>query len=690
MGTTKDAGGGEGNCKEPVQVGMTLETKDVYREDPRASWEEWAPDNIERNFGATSDSMKFALIVRRESRQGDTGASILALHSIVVQSPLIKAQLGPVFAGYPGINMNLKKIEFRAPFYEFFHRWAEFVKARPRDEDSIEFEHFKLLFDIVQLEIRPHIDRTEDLLANGSITFDYLWAIFEPSSEVYSAIADSDRIFNLIDSYYESIPGGGKVFVLSCRFIDTDGDKLGFVSTSLSISQFAQVQPISDLNVIPAHQKTGIDKIRRKLEQRGRKFEALLGFHYRSYTGFCDLVRAPTSRQYLENGRIMIDRNSYHRYTGSSGPSLRPLHSAPTAIGVDPLASILGLDDSENDDGDIFSVPPTYRAMKHIAMRARKRLNTADRHTISGNNPLTEAHYALCTSTVRGFCLKSKKWAYFNVDGVADVKWNDTTFSHLVLPADYKRVIWAFVEAQLTGSDDFDDVIKGKGKGMIMLLAGEPGTGKTLTSESVAEYLRRPLYSISAGELGDTASEVEDGLQQVLELSAHWGAVLLLDECDVFLEKRTSSDLRRNQLVSVFLRLLEYYQGVMFLTTNRADSFDPAFESRIHLTIQYPQLDPESRLHIWRTFVGLPASPEKSSCETGPTARVVDFETEPSTNKITETHLQRFAKEELNGRQIKNIVKTARLLASSEKTGLAPDHVETVLRIKRGDRIFAP
>ena len=40
----------------------------------------------------------------------------------------------------------------------------------------------------------------------------------------------------------------------------------------------------------------------------------------------------------------------------------------------------------------------------------------------------------------------------------------------------------------------------------------------------------------------------------------------------------------------------------MFLTSNRITAFDPAFESRIHLTIHYPPLDAASRLHIWKTF----------------------------------------------------------------------------------------
>jgi ATP-dependent 26S proteasome regulatory subunit len=168
--------------------------------------------------------------------------------------------------------------------------------------------------------------------------------------------------------------------------------------------------------------------------------------------------------------------------------------------------------------------------------------------------------------------------------------------------------------------------------------------------------MRKPLYSMSAGELGVMAHEVENDLERVLELSTKWGAVLLLDECDVFLERRSLSDMHRNKLVSIFLRLLEYYQGVMFLTTNRVSAFDPAFESRIHLTIHYPNLDYKSRFHIWNTFASI----------------------------LSEFELEHLAHEELNGRQIKNIVKTARLLATNEKTQLAMKHVNTVLRMKKG------
>lgn len=103
------------------------------------------------------------------------------------------------------------------------------------------------------------------------------------------------------------------------------------------------------------------------------------------------------------------------------------------------------------------------------------------------------------------------------------------------------------------------------------------------------------------------------------ELAQAWDCVLLLDEADVFLAQRTSSDLERNALVSgkrpalfqrhlrlrftVFLRILEYYEGLLFLTTNRVGAMDEAFKSRVHMALYYPSLDLEKTLAIWRSQI---------------------------------------------------------------------------------------
>ena len=163
---------------------------------------------------------------------------------------------------------------------------------------------------------------------------------------------------------------------------------------------------------------------------------------------------------------------------------------------------------------------------------------------------LTEEQLMLCAPTLKGYSLKDKKWLTFFIHNVKEIKLNEHAFSRLVLPEEQKELILALTESQRLNEGGFKDVIEGKGMGMIMLLSGPPGVGKTLTAESVAENMRAPLYTMSAGDLGTSSDAVESNLSRVLEMCTKWKAVLLLDEADVFLEKRSAHDLERNKLVS--------------------------------------------------------------------------------------------------------------------------------------------
>ncbi|KAL1966372.1 hypothetical protein VTN77DRAFT_4514 [Rasamsonia byssochlamydoides] len=115
----------------------------------------------------------------------------------------------------------------------------------------------------------------------------------------------------------------------------------------------------------------------------------------------------------------------------------------------------------------------------------------------------------------------------------------------------------------------------------------------------MAAWLAKPLYPITCGDLGTTAQEVENNLYKISAQAEAWDCVLLPDETDVFLAQRSKSELKRNAIVSVFLCILEYYKGLLFLTTNRVGSFDEAFISRIHLSLYYPGLNKSQNLAIW-------------------------------------------------------------------------------------------
>lgn len=163
------------------------------------------------------------------------------------------------------------------------------------------------------------------------------------------------------------------------------------------------------------------------------------------------------------------------------------------------------------------------------------------------------------------------------VDLIQDVVWNKKSFEHLVIDFETKELVQALVTNQID-SEQSTDIIERKGNGLTILLHGGPGTGKTYTAESVAEMAEKPLFRVTYGDIGTKPEVVEKYLESVLYLGKRWGCVVLLDEADVFLEQRTLTDLEQNALVSVFLRVLEYYEGISILTSNRVGTFDEAFK----------------------------------------------------------------------------------------------------------------
>jgi flagellar biosynthesis GTPase FlhF len=148
----------------------------------------------------------------------------------------------------------------------------------------------------------------------------------------------------------------------------------------------------------------------------------------------------------------------------------------------------------ENDGGDSTAMTiPIYKPHLHSTMYrnedsmredALNEVRKASSATKAQNAKLEEEDLLICKHLIRGYSLKVKKWLDFDVTLVKDIKWNTEAFDSLALPGDYKYLLLAFTKSQATSSDQFDDVIEGKGKGMVMLLEGPPGVGKTLTVES--------------------------------------------------------------------------------------------------------------------------------------------------------------------------------------------------------------
>jgi SpoVK/Ycf46/Vps4 family AAA+-type ATPase len=180
-----------------------------------------------------------------------------------------------------------------------------------------------------------------------------------------------------------------------------------------------------------------------------------------------------------------------------------------------------------------------------------------------------------------------------------------------------------------------------------------------VTSASSLRRSRRYAIRKNPSSCRDRQPNSTQYLQTVLIIGQAWGCVVLLDEADVFLEERTVSDQKQNAIVSVFLRALEYYDGILILTTNRVGTFDEAFKSRIHLAIPYFNLNEEQRLEIWRNFMD-----------------VLRRSKQPIDVQDLEMNVHKLAQVEINGRQIRNVITLARYLAKHRKQMMVYKHVQ--------------
>ena len=103
---------------------------------------------------------------------------------------------------------------------------------------------------------------------------------------------------------------------------------------------------------------------------------------------------------------------------------------------------------------------------------------------------MTDDELSICCHEIPCYSFKDSRWGYFPVDDIRAAAFNSQSFSSLILPASYKKQILSLVSIHGDARLKFDDLIHGKGKGMVFLLHGAPGLGKTLTAGKSS-----PLYA---------------------------------------------------------------------------------------------------------------------------------------------------------------------------------------------------
>ncbi|OBR14150.1 AAA family ATPase [Colletotrichum higginsianum IMI 349063] len=542
---------------------------------------------------------------------GKSGVTSERSERLRIVSPLIQKALAQVaeFQIYdePGDREFDEPTEMDAPYLFLFHHRAQLAALAKQETYTAVLSP---LLEFLKDNYEQEYQEAEDMFRQGYVNALHLDKLFKPNQMVINC-KNPEALEAFILKKYTTVEKNKICFRgWTWQYNGTDLSRTNYHSKMDLVSE--EKTRISDLNIHPT--EFARDENIKRLTSRGMKFWDMKGQVYTSYTGW-DKGR----EHYYSGARFMVDTATYqlmHR------GSLSGAHEDPQPYKFDTWPTKIG----PRDELPVSTV-------------------------------------MLLPATTYGFNLHEKKWVNLNIENLHPVDWNKKAFDRLVLEPKTKEMIYALVDVQ-TSAKKMDDIITGKGNGLIVLLHGSPGTGKTLTAESVAEIAEKPLYRVTCGDIGIDARDVEKYLQTVMYLGKIWDCVLLLDEADVFLEERTMADLQRNSLVSVFLRILEYYEGILILTSNRVGTFDEAFKSRIQVAIHYDDLTKKSRKAIWRNFFDM----------------IEESSDEDANMPELERRLDQLAQEEMNGRQIRNALLTSRQLAKHRNERLDWEHLSQVMK----------
>ncbi|KAF5620010.1 TOB3 (member of AAA-ATPase family) [Fusarium sp. NRRL 52700] len=651
-------------------------------------WQNFPPKQVSKAIAKARDRVAIKVYKIKDIQKGAISNRYpLKYHQVDVQNPLLVSAIEPILKK-ENIHLDVHDTAvFKEPFRPLWFCQDEIRDLyRSTKQDNPLKGYLQLLLRVLDEIFRDLKIKRHNLLDKDLIDFRTAWTLFPRDSTAYSYGMNSEFIAKVDGTEYDTNDGVMQL-VLTAKVMAFNGEEFIWRKKSLTINEFAGNKPIRDLRHYPFEMHPEKDAIEERLVSRGRKVLDLQGLAYCSYNGIALHPGDSSVEKHNVEGRILVDVVGYNKYHLAQGKR-------------------------ENKDPEIEVVDTSRRRRKQDLADAKpegkhpktqqKRLNEEDQTKNREELLQKPKELAFMTELIGGYALKNKLWVYFYIEDLEPIVWNDQAYCHLVFDEQQKDLVLSFVENHSLANGAktaMEDVIVGKGQGLIMLLSGPPGTGKTLMAEAIADRTHRPLFYLQAEDLGINAAALGANIKRVFEMATEWNAVILLDEADVFMAERNPNDIHRNELVSIFLRELEYYRGIIFLTTNLYHTIDTAFRSRVSLHLLFKSLTREARETVWRKFLQRLSDSNRitdatdESPATGSTTPRNDGTDEDAGREITVAYEDKPLDDEdiaelslwqLNGREIKTAVKMVR--SWCDHMG----YIMTLSRLENGIKVTSP
>ncbi|KAE8371433.1 hypothetical protein BDV26DRAFT_302779 [Aspergillus bertholletiae] len=531
------------------------------------------------------------------------------------------------------------------------------------DEASVEFDDLYHLFQLGDIIVYPEATRNYEELIGSKLADRGLWRVY---SKVWRSMSDE--------------------FVVKAYCIDYDGDSYVCTKESFTIERYEGPVSIASLKIFPIRFSNKMKELCDNAKRQGEAFQLFTKAKLVSHDGWASEPNTADPVLRHITGDMVIDFAEAFK----AHPDCRPVSNAPNVQKSEckpetnfPDAVVWRWVDgetmSERADGYSWMTGWHVRWLQksHYCCNEDPFLS----HLIKGGQgryALRDEDLYLLPQRLFAYSLQDRQFVAVHVDNLSLIEYRGSKFDNLVISPTHVTMLQALVESHLIRNEAYNstgvqmatqDVVQNKGRGLVILLHGVPGVGKTSTAEAIANEFKKPLLPITCRDSELDPATMEQSLKDTFRLAQVWDCIVLLDEADIFLAERVPSDLNRNAIVSVFLRILDYYSGILFLTTNRVGIIDEAFKSRIHVSLYYPHLKRHQTERIWQLNL----------------QRLAEIEEEQTkiTNKpvlsVDHDGIMDFAKEHYqkckesgqglwNGRQIRNAFIIASALARYEKS----------------------
>ncbi|KAK3954781.1 hypothetical protein QBC32DRAFT_335414 [Pseudoneurospora amorphoporcata] len=615
---------------------------------------------------------------------------------------------------YETTDLQSFPIKFQSPFREFFFYRAE-IQALADDDgadqdlqkDANALNEFirhpeRLLASIIQ----DH----EKFLARGKIVRDILWTIYPPNSLLVHDTGIIKECYICRDVSLEVDSSNGQnAWVVTGLRIGFGGESPVLVRQEFALDPHQRdLLDIASLSLTPVQHYNDWGVLEATLKERFNNFVTRTGpdfsnvvccsYSALAWDGSYANIRQGGSPTLDLSERVVLDlkedppggRNFFSTNIKTISPDAAT-SSHPSWNGrgiISEQESRRGERDRLPEDRhrERFNTATTYDWTGHRYQEASSRPppQLHNHRTIDGLAAASVSKFQitlkefgfLVPATLPVYGLGCRKWLWILTDKLQRVEWNKSALTYL----QQDRITKSLVETLLQGHKNprtvSHDGSSAKRRGLIFHFYGEPGLGKRFTAESIAETLEQPLYSISSRELGRGIETVERRLRNFFRRAQQWNAVALIDEAHVLFQKSNLLDLSIDTpaMARVFyqllLRLMESFQGVLVLISTHKREFDEDFRSYIHLTIGYPKLSSKAQSQIW-TYLAK-------------TQKDTDID-----QSWTDEVFRELGRLSINGRTIKNTLRTAVSFANAEEKTLGAYHVLAILRTELSAEDYA-